>query len=110
MPTERSISAHRLDRRGWRGAIKVCELLGRGECRPFRRPHARDAPAFLIDQDRHVIAPTEIAQRVSQTQQLVLILAIAPEQDEARRLGVTEETALRVAQRRSFQPVDRRLH
>ena len=77
---------------------------------PFRGTHAGDAPAFLVDQDRHIAAAGEIAQRVGQAQQLVLGLAIAPEQDEPGGLGAAKEAALIVGKRQSFEAIDRRLH
>ena len=88
------VRARRLDRRRRRGPIEHREPLGGGKCRPFRRPHPRHPAAFLIDQDRQVVAAAELAQAVGQPQQLLRVGAIAPEQDEAGGLGVAEESAL----------------
>ena len=56
------IGAHRLDRRRRRGSVQQREFLGGGKGRPFRRPHPGHPAAFLVDQDRHVVAPGDAAQ------------------------------------------------
>ena len=50
------VDPHRLDRRHRRRVIERIEGGARRESGPFGRLHARNAAAFLIDQDRDVVA------------------------------------------------------
>ena len=88
------IDPGRLDRAGWSDLIKHIKGLPRGIAHPKRRAEARDAPAFLIDRDQQPFAPVDRTQIVSQGAQLIGPFAIAPEQDVARRVCLTEKGAL----------------
>src|SRR3546814_3180921 len=75
----------RLDRARRRALIQRVEGGTARKIGPFGRFHARDAPAFLIDQDRQVGTAVEAAQIVRQPPQLGAILDIAAEEDIACR-------------------------
>ena len=109
-PERSRVGARRFDRRRRRCLIQPREILGGGERRPFRRLHPRDAPALLIDQDRQIAAAAEVAQRIREPKQLLRVAAIALEQDEGRRIGVTEEAPLSIRQLQPSGGVDRGLH
>ena len=58
----------------------------------MRRPQPRYAAALLVDQNRGVAADA-IAQRTNQLANLVGRAAIAPEENEADRIGGSKEIA-----------------
>src|SRR3546814_8755130 len=88
----------RLDRARRRALIQRVEGGTARKIGPFGRFHARDAPAFLIDQDRQVGTAVEAAQIVRQPPQLGAILDIAAEEDIACGVAVAEESVLVVGQ------------
>ncbi len=67
----------------------------------MRRLEACDAAAFLVDQHRRIRPPDRVAQGDDEAAQLVRIVAIALKQDEAEWIGVTEEVALDLRERRA---------
>ncbi len=87
------IEPRRLDRAGGRAFIERIERRAAREIGPFGRFHPRDAPALLVDQDRQIVAPVEIAQFVGELAQLFAIFDVAAEQDISRRVAVAKESA-----------------
>ena len=73
------------------------------------RLQPRHAPALLVDQDRHVAAG-EVAQAVGQRAQLVRVDAVAFENDIPGGVGVAEQRALVVAERRAGDAEEQRGH
>ena len=67
------VDPRRLDRRRRRHGIEPVERLRCRKGRPVGRLHPRDAPAFLVDQDRQIVAPRKLAQRIGELQQLFKI-------------------------------------
>jgi len=59
----------------------------------MRRPQPSHAAALLVDQHRCIVSPDAITQRGNQLAELVGRSAIAPEQNEANRIGGAEEVA-----------------
>ena len=80
------------------GLIELAEARRRRELRPDRRIHALVRAAFMIDQDRRVMAADRLAEILAQAAHPVGRLAIALEQDQAQRIGFAEESALRVGE------------
>src|SRR3546814_11276395 len=72
----RSVEPRRLDRARGRAVIQGIERRTAREKRPFGRFHARNAAAFLIDQDRQVGPAVEIAKLVGEAPQLLAVLDI----------------------------------
>ena len=70
----------------------------RGKVRPFRRTQAADAPALLIDQDRHVVASGQVTQTVGERAHLSAIDAVAAKQDDAAGERVRKAAAVHVGQ------------
>jgi len=64
----------------------------------MRRPEARHAAALLVDQDRCVSAADALAQRSDEFANLLGRATIAPEQNEADRIGSGKEIALEGAE------------
>ena len=90
-------------------AIHVVEFAERRGGRvfaPVRRAQPGDRAAFLIDEDWRVAA-NGVAQIGAERGDLLPVLAIALEQDEAPRVGVGEEGALLPAQAQPFTAIDR---
>src|SRR5262245_5554901 len=56
------------------------------------------APAFLVDQDRRIVAAHTVTQAPRQLTQLIRRAAIAREQDETPRLRLAEKRLFRGAQ------------
>ncbi len=75
---------------------------------PVRRAHALDPTALLVDQDRRVGIVDGLAQLVSQGAQLVGVVDVAAEDDEAPWAGVGEEDLLLRRQPKAGAAVDRR--
>ena len=78
------------------GLIVPVEIAedARGRTRaPMGRAKARDAAAFLIDQDRRAGPPHRRAQIRAQRADLVRVLAVAGEEDEAERVAIAKERA-----------------
>ena len=69
------------------------KCLASGIALPFRRFHPGDAATFLVDREYQAIAAMDRAQIVGQLAQLIAVIAIAREQDIARRIGLLEEGA-----------------
>jgi hypothetical protein len=67
----------------------------------MRRAKPRHAPTFLVDQYKRIVAFDGGAQFGYQRAQLRRVDAVAREKDEPERIGIAEQTALVVAQRRS---------
>ena len=63
----------------------------------MRRTQPRHPAAFLIDQNRRVVAADAAAQRADQIAHLIGRAAVAAEQNEADRIGGGEEIAFRGA-------------
>ena len=76
---------------------------------PVRWMQTRDAPPLLVDQNRRIGPADGVAKIADQLTDLVRVAAVAPEQDEAERIGVTEERPLVPAKFRSSTPEDCRL-
>jgi hypothetical protein len=64
----------------------------------MRRPQSAHATAFLIDQDRRIVAPDALPQRVGQRLDLRRVIAIAGEQNEAQRIGSGKKPHLVIAE------------
>jgi hypothetical protein len=60
---------------------------------------ALHASAFLIDQNRSVAPPDRITELGDQASELVRMLDIAAEQNEAPRISLAQEAPLRGTQR-----------
>ncbi len=71
------------------------QTRGRWVAAPVRRAQPRHPAAFLVDQDRRVVAADAAAQRGDQIAHLIGRAAVAAEQDEADRVGGGEEIAFR---------------
>ena len=56
------VDSRRLDRARWRQLVEPVERFAAGEGRPFRRLHARNPAAFLVDQDRHFRPAGDVAR------------------------------------------------
>ena len=67
--------------------IERAEGAGRRQGAPMRRPQALHAPAFLVDQDQHVLLAQRVAEVVGQAAHLIVRVAIA------RRTGSTRPAA-----------------
>jgi hypothetical protein len=104
------IDAGRLDRADRRFAIELGETPGRREGRPFGRIQARDAAAFLIDEDRQVAAAGQLFQPVGEAAQLIARSAIAGKEDEAGRPDFLDERALIDRERLARKTDDGRQH
>ena len=61
----------------------------------MRRTQPRHAAAFLVDQNRRVVAADAAAQRGDEIANLTGRAAVAAEQNEADRIGGGEEIAFR---------------
>ena len=99
----------RLDGRDRRLFVQFSKHFAGREFGPVRRPQARNAAAFLIDQDRQ-IAPGQIAQRSREGAQLIGRFHVAFEQDIAGRVAAAEQRPLVVRQGGAGQAEDQRLH
>ena len=64
----------------------------------MRRTQPRHAAAFLVDQDRRILAPDAAAQRSDQLAHLLGRTAVAPEQNEAGGTRGGEEIAFEGAE------------
>ena len=67
------------------------ETRGRWVAAPVRRTQPRHPAAFLVDQNRRVVAADAAAQRADQITHLTGRAAVAAEQNEADRIGGGEE-------------------
>ena len=65
---------------------------------PDGRTHTRDAAAFLINQDRHIIAAMQGPQAVRQRAHLSAVLNIAFKQDVARRFDIAKQAFFIISQ------------
>jgi hypothetical protein len=74
--------------------IEFAEQPRRRRLAPMWRPQPRDAAAFLVDQDRRLGSRHAGAQVFGQAACLIGSLDVAGEEDEAQRIGITEERAL----------------
>ncbi len=70
------------------------------------RRHALYAAPFLIDQDRRVGAADAFVKRADQRAQLIAIVDIALEEDEAPRIVFAKEFALIRAERKASAAAD----
>ena len=59
----------------------------------MRRPKPCHPAAFLVDQNRRIVTADAVAQRANQIANLIRRAAVAPEQDEADRIGSGKEVA-----------------
>ena len=109
-PQRMAVGARRLDPRHRRPFVQAIEVRSGRKGRPLRRAEPRDPPALLIDQDRHIVAALQFAQRVGQRAQLRPVLDIAAEQDVAGGADVAEEGRLHGRQYRAGQAEDHGLH
>ena len=81
-----------------------CQIVQRiksaasGKVRPDGRAHTRNAAAFLINQDRHIIAAMQGPQAVRQRAHLCAVLNIAFEQDVARRFDIAKQAFFIISQ------------
>jgi hypothetical protein len=87
--------------RGLRGNVVQCaETGGGGAFFPMRRFQARNAAAFLVDQNGCFGIVHGCAQIIHETLHLFAIADVAAEKDEAPRLRLTEKRALVISERR----------
>ena len=104
------VGARGLDRGSGCDVPQPRESLARRIALPHGRLHARHAAAFLVDGDNQLLAPVNRAQVVGQPPQLRLVLAIAREQDVARRIGIGEEGAFLLRKRGAGNAENGRCH
>ena len=87
------IHPRRFDRAGGSDFEQTRKRLSRGVLRPFRRLHAHDPTAFLVDRYDQAVTAVDTAQIIRKRPHLFAIFAIAGKQDVACRIGVLEEGA-----------------
>jgi hypothetical protein len=87
----------------FRIALKqFAKLAGGGPIAPMRRSQSLNAAAFLIDEDGDSGICDGGTKRLAERTQLSRGFTVSRKQNKAKRLHITEERALVIAEQRSF--------